>query len=250
MRKLIAALACRNTSNRLYGKPMQNLDDNKTILEELVNSIKTHKIVKKICLGIAEGPSNYSFKQYAIRNNLNYIFGDELDVLSRLVKCGNHSKATDILRITTENPFVYLDNIEEAWKIHKKNNNDLTATDGGPLGTHFEIFKLNALKISHKKGLKKHRSEHCDSYVMDNLKKFKVQIIELPKNLLKSEYRLTVDNPEDLILCRNIYKKFKKQSPNISLKKIVNYLDKNPEIANINIKFTRMTRIWPKSLYL
>ena len=28
-----------------------------------------------------------------------------------------------------------------------KNNNDLTATDGGPLGTHFEIFKLNALKI-------------------------------------------------------------------------------------------------------
>ena len=44
----------------------------------------------------------------------------------------NHTKATDILRITTENPFVYLDNIENAWQIHKNNNNDLTATDGGP----------------------------------------------------------------------------------------------------------------------
>ena len=33
MRKLIAALACRNTSNRLFGKPMQNLDSKKTILE-------------------------------------------------------------------------------------------------------------------------------------------------------------------------------------------------------------------------
>jgi len=37
MRKLVAALACRNTSNRLFGKPMQNLDNNKTILDELVN---------------------------------------------------------------------------------------------------------------------------------------------------------------------------------------------------------------------
>ena len=85
---------------------------------------------------------------------------------------------------------------------------------------------------------------------MDNLKKFKVQIIELPKNLLKSKYRLTVDNPEDLILCRNIYKRFKKHSPNISLKKIISYLDKNPKIANVNSQYPRMTRIWPKSLYI
>lgn len=250
MRKLVAALACRNTSHRLFGKPMQNLDNNKTILDELVNSIKEHKIVKKICLGISEGPSNYSYKEYALKKKINYIFGNELDVLSRLIKCGLHSKATDILRITTENPFVYLDNIETAWNIHKKNNNDLTATDGGPLGTHFEIFKLNTLRISHKYGAKKHRSEHCDSFVMDNLNKFKVQIIELPKNLLRSEYRLTVDNPEDLILCRNIYKKLKKKSPNIPLKSIVNFLDKNPNIAKINVQYPRMTRIWPKSLYI
>jgi spore coat polysaccharide biosynthesis protein SpsF len=250
MRKLIAALACRNTGSRLYGKPMQNIGENRSILDELVNSIKQHKVVKKICLGIAKGPANIGFKKYAIKNNLNYVFGDEMDVLSRLVRCGTYTGATDVLRITTENPFVYLDNINIVWKIHKQNNNDLTATDGGPLGTHFEIFKLNTLKISHRRGSKKHRSEHCDSYVMDNLNKFKVQILELPKDLLRSEYRLTVDNPEDLILCRAIYNKLKKNSPNISLKKIINFLDKNPKIANVNIQYTRMVRIWPKSLYI
>tara|TARA_A100001015_G_scaffold318131_1_gene437037 strand:- start:2017 stop:2769 length:753 start_codon:yes stop_codon:yes gene_type:complete len=250
MRKLVAALACRNTSNRLYGKPMQNLDNNKTILDELVNSIKQHKIVNEICLGISDGLSNYSFKEFALKKKLKYIFGDEIDVLSRLIKCGNHTNATDVLRITTENPFVYLDNLELAWKIHKKYNNDLTATDGGPLGTHFEIFKLDVLKFSHRNGNNKHRSEHCDGYVMDNLNKFKIQILELPKNLLRPEYRLTVDNPEDLILCKKIYKKMKKSSPNIPLKKIINFLDKNPNIANINIQYPRMTRIWPKSLYI
>ncbi len=250
MRKLIAALACRNTSNRLFGKPMQNLDSKKTILDQLINSIQEHRIVKKICLGIAEGSSNYSYKDYALKKKLNYIFGDEVDVLSRLIKCGEKVKATDVLRITTENPFVYLDNIEIAWKIHQQNNNDLTATDGGPLGTHFEIFKLKTLKKSHKNGSKKHRSEHCDAYVMDNLNKFKVQIIELPKDLLRPEYRLTVDNPEDLILCKKIYNKLKKYSPNIPLKKIINFLDKNPQIAKVNIQYPRMTRIWPKSLYI
>ena len=50
--------------------------------------------------------------------------------------------------------------IETDWKSNKKENNELTATDGGPLGTHFEICKLETIKISHKKGVKKHRSEH------------------------------------------------------------------------------------------
>ena len=84
-------------------------------------------------------------QRLCLKKKLNYIFGDEVDVLSRLIKCGEKVKATDVLRITTENPFVYLDNIEIAWKIHQQNNNDLTATDGGPLGTHFEIFKLKTL---------------------------------------------------------------------------------------------------------
>ena len=85
---------------------------------------------------------------------------------------------------------------------------------------------------------------------MDNLNKFKVQIIELPKDLLRPEYRLTVDNPEDLILYKKIYNKLKKYLPNIPLKKIINFLDKNPQIAKVNIQYPRMTRIWPKSLYI
>lgn len=249
MRKLIAALACRNTGTRLYGKPMQIIGDNKSILYELVSSLKKYKVVKKICLGISSGSANSSFKEFAIKNNLEFIFGDEFDVLGRLIKCGNKSRATDILRITTENPFVYLNNINQLWKIHKKNNNDVTGSDGGPLGTHFQIFKLDTLKISHEQGSKKHKSEHCDAYVMDNLSKFKVQIFPLPKKLLRHEYRLTVDNPEDLILCRNIYNELKKFSPDIPLNKIINYLDKNPKIAKINLKYSRVKNIWPKHLY-
>ena len=58
---------------------------------------------------------------------------------------------------------------------------------------------------------------------MDNMDKFKVQIIDLPKKLLRSEFRLTVDNPEDLILCRKLYERFKEFSPKIPLLKIIKF---------------------------
>ena len=65
MRKLVAALACRNTGSRLYGKPLQNIGKERSILDELVNSIRQHKCVQEICLGISEGSANLVFKEYA-----------------------------------------------------------------------------------------------------------------------------------------------------------------------------------------
>ena len=44
----------------------------------------------------------------------------------------------------------------------------------------------------------------------ENLKKFKTHKIVTPKFLLTQGIRLTIDYPEDLIICREIYKKFKK----------------------------------------
>ena len=54
MRKLVAAIAVRNTGSRLYGKPIQNLDieNGITILDNLVDCIKTINCINDVCLGI------------------------------------------------------------------------------------------------------------------------------------------------------------------------------------------------------
>ena len=44
-----------------------------------------------------------------------------------------------------------------------------------------------------------------------------------PKELFRKDLRLTIDNPEDLIVCKAIYNKFKKDAPLFSLKKIINF---------------------------
>ena len=65
MRNLVAALACRVTGTRLYGKPLQNLDYEKTItvLDQLLNTLAKVEEISTVALAIAEGPENILFEQ-------------------------------------------------------------------------------------------------------------------------------------------------------------------------------------------
>ena len=79
-----------------------------------------------------------------------------------------------------------------------------------PLGAGYEIINLDALKKSHKLGSKKHRSELVSLFIYENQKKFKIQEIEPKKEFQRPDLRLTVDNPEDLLVARMIHEKIGK----------------------------------------
>ena len=77
--KFDAILPCRMTSTRLYGKPLQHIDiKNKiTIIEYLVNYLKTSKYLDKVIIAIADSKGNDILAEYAMKNNWEFIFGDE-----------------------------------------------------------------------------------------------------------------------------------------------------------------------------
>jgi len=241
-RKLIAAVACRNQGSRLYGKPIQNLDvkNNITILDNIISCLKTISTIDEIVLGIAIGDENKVFTEIAKKNQLNYIIGDENDVLSRLIKCGDNFDATDIFRITSESPFPFFDFVKEAWKIHVENIVDATFMDDVIDGCGFEIISLKALKKAHKNGEAKHRSELCSLYIREHLNDFKIKKISPPGYLCRKDLRLTVDNPEDLCICRKIYMEFKEEAPRIPLDKIIKFLDLHPEFKNLVSPYTEI----------
>jgi len=57
-RHLVAALAARLRGTQLYGKPLQQLGPGRRILDQLVNSLRTHTVVDGVVLGIADGSTN------------------------------------------------------------------------------------------------------------------------------------------------------------------------------------------------
>lgn len=239
-KKLVAALACRNTGSRLYGKPIQNLDvyNNYKIIDYIIDSLKMIECIDEVILGISNGIENKIFIEIANQKKLKYIVGDEIDVLNRLIMCGDTVNASDIFRITSESPFLYYQAVQSLWKNHLTNEYDATFFDDIVDGCGFEIIKLSALKKSHREGESKHRSELCSLYIRENKSKFKINQVSAPKSLYRKDLRLTVDNPEDLVLCRAVYNEFKEIAPKIPLEEIIFFLNKNPNLIKLTYPYT------------
>ena len=246
MRRLVAALACRNEGSRLYGKPLQNLDIERgiSILDHMVDLIQTIPAIERIVLGVSEGSANVPFIEYAHKKGIGYIVGSEKDVLHRLILCGQEGKGSDVFRVTTESPFFYFEKVEEAWKVHIESENDVTTIDGLPEGSHFEIYALEALKKSHDLGNERHRSEFCSLYIREHLNDFKVEVLPIPKEVERLDLRLTVDYPEDLVLCRTVYMHLCQKAPRIPVEDIVRYLDENPKLTELVKPYVVPEKLW------
>lgn len=241
-RRLAATIACRNQGSRLYGKPMQNLDVEAgvRIIDNIVACLRTLACIDEIVLGISEGVENEVFVRLAEEKGLRYVIGDQADVLSRLVACGQLAGATDVFRVTSESPFLYFEEVEALWHMHCKENADATFMDDVIDGCGFEIISLDALAISHREGERKHRSELCTLFLRENATRFKILRPQPPAALVRKDLRLTVDNPEDLTVCRIVYGAFRHAAPRIPVHEIVDFLDRHPDLIKLTAPFTEV----------
>lgn len=239
-RRLVAALACRNQGARLYAKPLQNLDIDGGIrvLDNIITCLRTVEPIDEIVLGISEGVENEMYKSVADQLGVRYVVGDRRDVLSRLIAAGRLGNATDIFRVTSESPFLYFEAVDELWMSHQKERADATFMDEIIDGCGFEIVSQSALETSHARGERKHRSELCTLYIREHPADFNVIKAKPPVDLIRKDLRLTIDYPEDLVVCRAAYAALRKDAPRIHVPDIVQFLDANPRLRELVAPFT------------
>ena len=127
--------------------------------------------------------------------------------------------------------FCIISKLRKCCRKYKKKKIDAIFFDNIVDGCGFEIFTLNSMikSLKYSNGDEK---EHVTKYIRLNKKKFSILKISGPKKLFRKDLRLTVDNYEDLVLCKKIYKKFFKDAPFFNLNKIINYLDRNPKLKS------------------
>lgn len=253
-RRLVAAIACRNQGSRLYGKPLQNLDveHGVRILDNIIGCLRSIPCIEDIVLGISEGLENEVYKRIADEKDIPYIVGDETDVLSRLVQCGERAAATDVFRVTSESPFLYFEPVEELWRQHQDARMDASFIWNIIDGAGCEIYTLDTLKVSHARGLRRHRSELCSLYVREHPDEFKTLKLDPPLELTRKDVRLTVDYPEDLVVCRAAYTALRPQAPRFRVSDIVRYLDEHPGLLRLIAPYTgagyATMDLWGKNL--
>ena len=242
--KIAAVIACRVESDRLFGKPRQNISDI-PILRLLLNQLESSNLIDDIILAISEKEGNEIFVDFARKEKIKFVIGDDKDVIGRLILGAKYVPANIIFRVTSENPFIFWEGIDTAIKDHLTGKFDFSFVQDIPIGSGFEIINLNAFEKSHKRGTSKHRSELCSLYIHEHQNNFKINKFLPPKKLRYPDLRLTVDTPEDLLVARTIYNALGKNGKPIQLEKIINFLNDKPEIMNLNSSIPLgVTRIW------
>ena len=73
----------------------------------------------------------------------------------------------------------------------------------------------------------------CSLYIREHKNDFSIGYLQPPQEFVRKDLRLTVDYPEDLVVCRTVYKKFIDEAPQIPVKKIVAFLDENIGLKKI-----------------
>lgn len=235
--KVVAALACRVQSRRLYAKPLQfiDIDQEISILEYLVSSLKANKQIDEIVLAVSEGEENTPFYRLAEKMGVRYIVGSQHDVQLRMIKAVDLAGGDIIYRVTTECPFIYMDNFSDVLKAHIENKAALTVIEGLPEGTYYELIDVAKLKQSHRECGPEYRTEFCTLYMFRNPDKFFLQRLTVPHSALKRpDIRLTVDYPEDLIVVREVYKALYKKGSFINVAEIIRLLDSKPSLKAVN----------------
>ena len=173
-------------------------------------------------------------------NEIEVIRGSLNNVYSRYLKVLKKYPYDNFVRITGDCPLIDTSILDKVIKNHKKNSNDLTSnaiTPSFPDGLDVEVLKTTTFIKNFKFITSNTDKEHVTTYLERNKKKFKVQNISNNKDL--SNYRLTLDEPEDFELLQLIFKNLFHFSQSFGLKDIMKLFHKKPDLIYINSKFER-----------
>lgn len=248
----IGMIACRMNSTRLYGKPMQYING-KHLLGHIIDILKAVNSVNEVFVATTSNYENSAIVKYCRDIEVPCFADDgyEDDVLGRFVRGiewaeENGHKISNVIRVTGECPLHYIENVDEALKMHKEGGYDMTYTALLPLGAFLEIVSADAFKRAYYNYGEKYHEPRVTLAMKENPNDFKVMRLVPPKDLQRPELRFVVDNPEDLIVMREIYKNLYKEGCVIGVSDAIRFLDEHPEIASINksIPIGPMARIW------
>jgi len=124
--------------------------------------------------------------------------GDHENVLKRYYDCARHHGFARIIRLTADDPFFDVEEIDRLIDAQRETGADLIHSYPSlPYGVGAEIFTFKALAASVSETRDPFHLEHADEYILQNPGRFKIRILDVRPAKKKPKVRLTVDTPAD-----------------------------------------------------
>lgn len=190
-------IQARMGSSRLPGKVLRDYNG-KTLLQHIVERLERRESNAKVVIATSNLPQDDMIEQFCRKYNVSCFRGDEKNVLKRYCDCALMEQFDHIVRMTGDNPFPDIEELDKLIQFHINSNMDFTENFSVlPVGVGMEIISKRALLESLQDATLPKHFEHADEYILDNLSKYRHSTLDAPLEKKRPEVRLTVDTAQD-----------------------------------------------------
>ena len=184
-------------STRLPGKVLKPIAGKK-LLDHVLGRIALLRYPVEVIVATSRQPQDIVIEQHCISRGVAVFRGSEVDVLDRYYQCAVENSFEHVVRLTADNPFTDIEELQRLIEQHLAEHNDYTHSFGAmPLGVGAEIFTFAALERSAKEGHDPNHREHVNEYIQEHGEIFKIGILNVAEAKYCPDLRLTVDTEED-----------------------------------------------------
>ncbi len=234
---VVAIIQARMGSSRLPGKVLQDICGKPMILREVIRARRAQSL-GQVILATTTDTEDDPVAEVCRTYGIPCYRGDPLDVLDRYYQAAKLFGADTIVRLTGDCPVIDPREIDRTVFAFFERGADFTANRlpppwkrTTPIGMDTEVVSFACLERVWREADAKYAREHVMPYFYEEDGRFNVFLVEHEPDL--SNYRLTVDTPEDLKLIREIYNYFD-GTDEFSLGEMIALIKTRPELIAIN----------------
>lgn len=207
--KTVCIIQARMGSTRLPGKIMQPILG-KPMLWWDIHRVSKARLIDEVVIATTTETRDDVTEQFCRDNGWTVFRGSEDDVLDRYYQAAKQHGAEQVVRITSDCPLIEPSVIDLVVSAHLSRYPSADYTSNViarsyPRGLDIEVFTFAALEQAWNEDHSPWR-EHVTPYLYRNPDKFTLGEVTNPTDC--SDYRLTVDTPEDFALVTRIFEHF------------------------------------------
>ena len=235
MERIIAIVQARLTSTRLPGKVLLPLAG-VPLINRVIERLAGCRSLDGLCVTIPEGDAQLSLKTHLMSvGGVSVESGPEADVLQRTLIAAEAHKATVVVRVTSDCPFVDPVLVDTVIAAHKAGEFEYarTAMDSGfPLGFDCEVFTIDSLRIAYKEAGDPYEREHVTPFIWRRPDRFSTVILDHKPD--RRHWRLVVDTSEDYELACKVYELLHKKVPGFRYLDLIDLFRVQPQLLDLN----------------
>ncbi len=185
-------------SSRLPGKILMNIG-HRNLLEHILFRLTSLRHDAQTVIATSTSLGDDIVQQFCSSHQVACFRGSELNVLERYYHCAKKYGFSQIVRLTGDNPFTDIEELDNLIDLHLTSGADYTHSFGVlPVGVGAEIFTFKALEDSYFNGTRENHREHVNEYILEHPELFLIKVLSVPPRKNRPDIRLTVDTEEDI----------------------------------------------------